>query len=110
MCPKGHSPNTISILGIHNSLDLMAWVCICAYACSDMAYLDQISPYVLAGIGSTVDTNKATADGTYAAVVRTAEMLKLPKDFKVFIQVFVYRLLGLMQYSFHSPRLVLLEA
>jgi len=53
---------------------------------SDMAYLDQISPYVLAGIGSTVDTNKATADGTYAAVVRTAEMLKLPKDFKVFIQ------------------------
>ena len=52
-----------------------------------MIYLDKISPFVLAGIGSTVDTNKATADGTYAAVVRTAEKLGLPKDFKVFIQV-----------------------
>jgi len=52
----------------------------------DMIYLDRISPFVLAGIGSTVDTNKATADGTYAAVVRTAEKLGLPKDFKVFIQ------------------------
>lgn len=52
----------------------------------DMIYLDKISPFVLAGIGSTVDTNKATADGTYAAVVRTAEKLGLPKDFKVFIQ------------------------
>jgi len=52
----------------------------------DMQYLDRISPFVLAGIGSTVDTNKATADGTYAAVVRVAKKLKLPKDFKIFIQ------------------------
>jgi hypothetical protein len=52
-----------------------------------MEYLDSISPFVLAGIGSTVDTNKATADGTFAAVVRMAEKLKLPKDFKIFIQV-----------------------
>mmetsp|Transcript_14851 Transcript_14851/g.25137 ORF Transcript_14851/g.25137 Transcript_14851/m.25137 type:complete len:1221 (+) Transcript_14851:276-3938(+) len=52
----------------------------------DMEYLDSISPFVLAGIGSTVDTNKATADGTFAAVVRMAEKLKLPKDFKIFIQ------------------------
>ena len=52
-----------------------------------MEYLDQISPYVLAGIGSTVDTNKATADGTFAAVVCTARRLNLPKGFKVFIQV-----------------------
>jgi hypothetical protein len=40
----------------------------------------------LAGIGSTVDTNIATADGAFAAVMCTARRLNLPSDFSVFVQ------------------------
>lgn len=53
---------------------------------ADMAYLDGISPFVLAGIGSAVDTNVATSAGAFAAVVRAVEHLQLPKDFKVLVQ------------------------
>mmetsp|Transcript_13987 Transcript_13987/g.16908 ORF Transcript_13987/g.16908 Transcript_13987/m.16908 type:complete len:866 (+) Transcript_13987:189-2786(+) len=52
----------------------------------DMNYLDEISPYVLASIDSKVDANYATAVGTYAAVIRTAEELGLPRNFKIFVQ------------------------
>jgi arginase family enzyme len=51
-----------------------------------MAYLDNISPFVLAGIGSEVDTNVATSAGAFAAVVRAVEHLSLPSDFKVLVQ------------------------
>ena len=41
---------------------------------------------MLAAIGASVDANIATADGTFAAVVRAAEDLGLPTNFKVFVQ------------------------
>lgn len=41
---------------------------------------------MLAGIGSAVDTNIATADGAFAAVMCTARQLGLPSDFSVFVQ------------------------
>lgn len=53
-----------------------------------MQNLDRVSPYVLAGLGSKIDTNVATAAGAFAAVVRTAEHLGLPRSFKVHVQVF----------------------
>lgn len=52
-----------------------------------MQNLDMVSPYVLAGLGSKIDTNVATAAGAFAAVVRTAEHLRLPRSFKVHVQV-----------------------
>lgn len=52
-----------------------------------MQNLDRVSPYVLAGLGSEIDTNVATAAGAFAAVVRTAEHLRLPRRFKVHVQV-----------------------
>lgn len=52
-----------------------------------MQNLDSLSPYVLAGLGSKIDTNVATAAGAFAAVVRTAEHLRLPRSFKVHVQV-----------------------
>jgi hypothetical protein len=42
--------------------------------------------FVLAGIGSAVDTNIATADGAFAAVMCTARQLGLPSNFSVFVQ------------------------
>lgn len=56
-----------------------------------MQNLDRVSPYVLAGLGSKIDTNVATAAGAFAAVVRTAEHLRLPRSFKVHVQVFIKR-------------------
>eukprot|EP00232_Nephroselmis_pyriformis_P001473 CAMPEP_0182910146 /NCGR_PEP_ID=MMETSP0034_2-20130328/36136_1 /TAXON_ID=156128 /ORGANISM="Nephroselmis pyriformis, Strain CCMP717" /LENGTH=1185 /DNA_ID=CAMNT_0025046447 /DNA_START=31 /DNA_END=3588 /DNA_ORIENTATION=+ len=52
----------------------------------DMELLDSLSPYVLAGLGSDVDTNIATARGAFAAVVKTVERLGLPVDFKILVQ------------------------
>jgi len=52
----------------------------------DMEYLDRISPFVLSGIGSSVDPNKATSDGTLAAVVEAARHIGLPADFRVLVQ------------------------
>lgn len=51
-----------------------------------MLYLDNISPFVLAGIGSEVDTNVATAAGAFAAIVRTQEHLGLPSNCRVLVQ------------------------
>jgi glutamate dehydrogenase/leucine dehydrogenase len=54
----------------------------------DMEYLDKLSPYVLAGLGSAdIDTNMATAAGAFAAVIRTVEHLGLPRTFSIYIQV-----------------------
>lgn len=53
-----------------------------------MQTLDGVSSYVLAGLGSKIDPNVATAAGAFAAIVRTAEHLGLPRNFKVHVQVF----------------------
>lgn len=52
----------------------------------DMEYLDRLSPFVLSGIGSDVDPNKATSDGTLAAVVEAARFIGLPANFRVLVQ------------------------
>ncbi|KAA8497475.1 Phenylalanine dehydrogenase [Porphyridium purpureum] len=53
----------------------------------DMVYLDAISPYVLSGItNATLDTNVATAMGTFAAIVELAEHLQLADGFCVLVQ------------------------
>lgn len=75
------------MLATHQTLEARVYTgCDINTTDADMAYLDNISPFVLAGIGSAVDTNVATSAGAFAAVVRAVEHLKLPKDFKVLVQ------------------------
>ncbi|KAG5180499.1 S-adenosyl-L-methionine-dependent methyltransferase [Tribonema minus] len=53
---------------------------------ADMERLSAASPYVLAGIGSDIDPNAATAAGAFAAVARAAERLGLGRGFSVLVQ------------------------